>query len=175
MSHPTVTTARAAEIVGVGYEGLRSYLKRGLGGRAGMLPGFHKPGADTHDDPSPRAKWKRFSVPDLCLFRMAKLLIDAGFTFEAANSVVSRQDRWSAFAHDRKPVPRLMAIWPPYGDHIIYAPDQMDLLKKALEEAPEIVTLINLGEVHAHVLSALQDQSEPQVAIGNAPDGGEGV
>lgn len=158
MSHPTVTTARAAEIVGVGYEGLRSYLKRGLGGRAGMLPGFHEPGADTHDDPSPRAKWKRFSVPDLCLFRMAKLLIDAGFTFEAANSVVSRQDRWSAFAYDRKPVPRLMAIWPPYGDHIIYEPDQMDLLKKALEEAPEIVTLINLGEVHAHVLAALEGE-----------------
>lgn len=162
MSHPTVTTARAAEIVGVGYEGLRSYLKRGLGGRAGMLPGFHVPGADTHDDPMPRAKWKRFSVPDLCLFRMAKLLMDAGFTFESANSVVSRQDRWSAFAHDRKPVPRMMAIWPPYGDHIIYEPDQMDLLKKALEEAPEIVTLINLGEVHAHVLAALEAEGGAQ-------------
>ncbi|MFM2280681.1 MAG: hypothetical protein RLZZ444_2912 [Pseudomonadota bacterium] len=157
MAHSTVTTARAAEIVGVGYEGLRSYLKRGLGGRVGMPPGFHKPGADTHDDPIPRAKWKRFSVPDLCLFRVAKLLIDAGFTFEAANAVVSRHDRWSAFAHDEKPVHRMMAIWPPYGDHIIYEPDQMDLLQKALNEAPEIVTLINLGEVHAHVLAALPE------------------
>lgn len=159
MAHPTVTTARAAEIVGVGYEGLRSYLKRGLGGRVGMLPGFHKPGADTHDDPIPRAKWKRFSVPDLCLFRIAKLLIDAGFTFEAANAVVSRHDRWSAFAHDEKPVHRVMAIWPPYGDHIIYELDQMDLLQKALKEAPEIVTLINLGEVHAHVLAALPEHA----------------
>lgn len=156
MSHHTVTTARAAEIVGVGYEGLRSYLKRGLGGRAGVLPSFHKSGANTHDDPNPRAKWKRFSVPDLCLFRMAKLLIDAGFPFEAANSVVSRQDLWSAFARARKPVPRLMAIWPPYGDHIIYEPDQMELLKKALEGAPEIVTLVNLGEVYTHVLAALR-------------------
>ncbi|GGD83204.1 hypothetical protein GCM10010990_36600 [Croceicoccus mobilis] len=58
-----------------------------------MLPGFHKPGADTQDDPLPRVKWKRFSVPDLCLFRIAKLLIDAGFTFETANAVVSRHDR----------------------------------------------------------------------------------
>lgn len=33
----TVTTARAAEIVGIGYEGLRSYLKRGLLGRSGVL------------------------------------------------------------------------------------------------------------------------------------------
>ena len=162
MSHLTVTTARAAEIVGVGYEGLRSYLKRGLGGRAGMLPGFHRPGSNIHDASNPRAKWKRFSVPDLCLFRMAKLLINAGFTFEAANSIVSRQDLWSAFARDRKPVPRLMAIWPPYGDHIIYEPDQMELLKKALEEAPEVVTLINLGEVHAHVLAALGSKGSPQ-------------
>jgi hypothetical protein len=122
-----------------------------------MLSGFHKPGADTHDDPTPRVKWKRFSVPDLCLFRIARLLIDAGFTFDAANSVVSRQDLWSAFARDEKPVHRLMAIWPPYGDHITYESDQMDLLKKALDDAPEIVTLINLGEVHAHVLPALRD------------------
>ncbi|GGD83198.1 hypothetical protein [Croceicoccus mobilis] len=52
-----------------------------------------------------------------------------------------------------------MAIWPPYGDHIIYEPDQMDLLQKALKEAPEIVTLINLGEVHAHVLAALPENA----------------
>lgn len=160
MDNTTVTTARAAEIVGVGYEGLRSYLKRGLGGRVGMLPGFHRPGADTHDDPMPRAKWKRFSIPDLCLFRMAKLLIDAGFTFDAANSVVSRHDRWSAFAHDKEPVHRVMAIWPPYGDHVIYEPDQMDLLQKALKDAPEIVTLVNLGEVHAYVLAALNEGAD---------------
>lgn len=92
---------------------------------------------------------------------MAKLLINAGFAFEAANSIVSRQDLWSAFARDRKPVPRLMAIWPPYGDHIIYEPDQMELLKKALEEAPEVVTLINLGEVHTHVLTALGSEGNP--------------
>lgn len=49
-----------------------------------------------------------------------------------------------------------------YGDHIIYEPDQMDLLKKALEEASEIVTLINLGEVHAHVLAALKGEGGPQ-------------
>lgn len=158
MPHPTVTTARAAEIVGIGYEGLRSYLKRGLGGRVGMLPGFHKPGADTHDDPIPRAKWKRFSVPNLCLFRMAKILIDAGFTFEAANAVVSYHDRWSQFTHDNQPVNRIMAVWPPYGDHIVYEPDQIDLLKTALEDAPEIVTIVNLGKVHAHVLNELREE-----------------
>ena len=53
-------------------------------------------------------------------------------------------------------------MWPPYGAHIIYEPDQMELLKKALEAAPEIVTLINLGEVHAHVLAALGSKGNPQ-------------
>lgn len=54
---PRVSSAQAAEIVGIGYEGFRSYLKRGLLGRVGMLPGFHRAGADTRDDPAPRAKW----------------------------------------------------------------------------------------------------------------------
>lgn len=157
MHRPTVTTARAAEIVGIGYEGFRSYLKRGLGGRVGMLPGFHKPGADTFDVPAPRAGWKRFNVSDLCLFRVAKLLMDAGFTFDAANSVVSRHEHWAAFTYDSGPVHRMLAIWPPYGDHIVYEPDQLELLKKALEAAPEIVTLINLGAAHEHVLAALQE------------------
>lgn len=162
MTRPTVTTARAAEIVGLGYEGLRSYLKRGLGGRVGMMPGFHKPGAATRDDPSPRAKWTRFNVSDLCLFRLAKLLIDAGLTFEAANSVVSRNDLWSKFTHDEAPVHRVLAIWPPYGDHAIYEANQMGLLEKILLEAPVVVTIIDLGKVHAHVLSALSDESSPQ-------------
>lgn len=157
MHRPTVTTARAAEIVGIGYEGFRSYLKRGLGGRVGMLPGFHRPGADTFDDPAPRAKWKRFNVSDLCLFRVAKLLMDAGFSFDAANSVVSRHEHWAAFTYDSAPVHRMLAIWPPYGDHIVYEPDQLELLKKALEAAPEIVTLINLGAAHEHVLAALKE------------------
>jgi hypothetical protein len=36
----TVTTAKAAEIVSIGYEGLRSYLKRGLLGSSGLLAPF---------------------------------------------------------------------------------------------------------------------------------------
>jgi hypothetical protein len=156
MPSPTVTSALAAEIVGIGYEGFRSYLKRGLGGRVGMLSGVHKPGADTQDDPTPRSKWKRFGVSDLCLFRVAKLLMDAGFSFEAANSVVSRHQHWAAFTYDGIPVHRMLAIWPPYGDHIVYEADQLDMLKAALEEAPEIVTLINLGAAHEHVLAALR-------------------
>ena len=156
MIQKSVTTARAAEIVGLGYEGLRSYLKRGLGGRTGMLPGFHQPGADTHDDPISRAKWMRFSFPSLCMFRTAKLLIDAGFSFEQANGVVSQHDIWSNFAHDQRPVDRLMAVWPPYGDHIIYHPEEIELLYKALRAAPEIVTIINLGKVFSYVRDALR-------------------
>lgn len=60
-----------------------------------------------------------------------------------------------------------MAIWQPYGDHIIYAPDQLSLLKEALEEASEVVTLVNLGAVHAHVLTALRVAEEPS-ALGLA-------
>lgn len=93
MELPAVTSARAAEIVGVGYEGFRSYLKRGLLGRVGMLPSFHAPGSATTDDPAPRSGWKTFSMADLCLMRIAKMLMDSGFSFVSANAVVSLPHR----------------------------------------------------------------------------------
>ncbi|GGD83209.1 hypothetical protein [Croceicoccus mobilis] len=48
MTHPTVTTARAAEIVGVGYEVLRSYLKRVSAVTSGCFP------ASTSRAPTPK-------------------------------------------------------------------------------------------------------------------------
>lgn len=154
---PAVTTTRAAEIVGIGYEGLRSYLKRGLLGRVGLLPGFHAPGADTNDRPTPRAGWTRYAFTDLCLMRVAKMLIDAGFSFESANAVVSRHDLWSPLAHDQQPTTRFLLVWPPYADHIIYSRDDLKHLADDVEKvsARGAFTLINLGEVQRHVRDAL--------------------
>lgn len=152
-----VTTTRAAEIVGIGYEGLRSYLKRGLLGRVGLLPGFHAPGAETSDQPAPRAGWTRYGFTDLCLMRVAKMLIDAGFSFESANSVVSQHQLWSPLAQDDQPTPRYLLIWPPYADHIIYGRDDLKHLADDIEKvsAQATFTLVSLGDVQRHVRDAL--------------------
>jgi hypothetical protein len=155
---PSVTSARGAEIVGVGYEGFRSYLKRGLLGRTCMLPGFHRPGAASFDPPTPRAGWKRFDFADLCLMRIAKLLMEAGFSFADANAIVSQDNLWRRIAHDREPIDRYLLVWPPYGDFMLFEPDGMHHLPKRLKEANAtglVVTLINLGDVERHVAGRL--------------------
>ncbi len=154
---PRVSSAAGANITGIGYEGFRSYLKRGLLGRVGMLPGFHRAGADTHDDPAPRRQWMSFGFADLCLMRTAKLLMDVGFTFRSANEIVSRDSLWRSMAHDTEPVDRFLLVWPPYGDHIVFEPGELHHLPARLEEAKAHgpVTLLNLGDVQRHVADGL--------------------
>lgn len=156
---PRVSSARAAEVVDVGYEGFRSYLKRGLLGRVGMLPGFHRAGSDTQDDPAPRGKWMMFGFADLCLMRIAKLLMEAGFSFDSANSVVSRHEIWSRMAHDTEPTERYLLIWPPYGDHIIFEPHDLHHLPGRIKEAKAqgVFTLLNLGDVQRYVAGKLAE------------------
>jgi hypothetical protein len=152
-----VSSARAAQIVGVGYEGFRSYLKRGLLGRVGMLPGFHAPGAGTSDDPSPRSGWKKFGLADLTLMRLAKMLMDAGYAFTSANSVVSRQELWSLLQHELAGGHHFLLVWPPYGDHILFGPEDFHHLPDRMAEAGAqgVTTLINLADVQREVAQAL--------------------
>jgi hypothetical protein len=153
---PRISSARAAQIVDVGYEGFRSYLKRGLLGRVGMLPGFHR-GAETHDELAPRSGWMTFGFADLCLMRVAKLLMDAGFSFSSANSIVSQHEIWLRMAHDEQPVDRYLLVWPPYGDHIIFDPGDVSHLPRRLGEARArgVFTLLNLGDVQRYVAEQL--------------------
>jgi len=162
MNEQRVSSARASEIVGVGYEGFRSYLKRGLLGRVGMLPGFHAPRAATSDDPSPRAGWQMFGFVDLCLMRLAKMLMDNGFSFASANAVVSQHELWDRFRFDHEPVDRFLLLWPPYGDHIVFEPSELGLLPARMKEAEAhgVATLINLGDVQRHVAGKLAGEAD---------------
>ena len=151
---PRVKTEAAARIVGVGYEGFRSYLKRGILGRTGLLPSFHVPGADTFDDPKPRAAWSRFDFSSLCLIRTAKILMDSGYSYEKANSVVSNYRHWSKLAHDHVPTLRYLMVWPPYGDNILFEGDEIKFISDRLLEignAQGPVSIINLEQIQEHV------------------------
>ena len=161
MNEQRVSSARASEIVGVGYEGFRSYLKRGLLGRVGMLPGFHAPGGAISDDPAPRAGWQMFGFVDLCLMRLAKMLMDTGFSFNSANSVVSQHELWDRFRFDGEPIDRYLLLWPPYGDHIVFEPSDLGFLPARIKEveAHGVTTLINLGDVQRHVAGMLADKA----------------
>lgn len=163
MDLPRVTSARAADIVGVGYEGFRAYLKRGLLGRVGMLPGFHRGDRATSDDPAPRNKWMTFGFADLCLMRIAKLLMDAGYTFTAANAAVSQHEIWSKIQHDEAPQERFLLMWGQYGDHIVFDTADLQHLPSRLAEveARGAFVLLNLGDVQRHVAELLTVSQAP--------------
>ncbi len=98
-----------------------------------------------------------FGFADLCLMRIAKLLMDAGFSFESANAVVSQDQIWTRMAHDNVPVDRFLLIWPPYGDHILFDPQELHHLFDRVQEASAhgVINLLNLGDMQRYVLGKL--------------------
>jgi hypothetical protein len=144
---PTVTTARAAEIVSIGYEGLRSYLKRGLLGSGGLMAPFVHRDAPAPDLSRARAKWTRFGVVDLCLIRLAKQLIDLGLSFRA-------------YSHPRGLPGATLMTWPPHYDFIVFAGDDLRHLPNRLGEAGDVAVLVQLDRIADHVRAAM-DGDEP--------------
>ncbi len=153
---PTVTTARAAEIVIIGYEGLRSYLKRGLLGSSGMLAPFVHRDAPAPDLSRVRAKWKRFGLVDLCLIRLAKQLIDLGLSFDQANGIASREDVRRIFSDGWFLSGATLMTWPPHYDFILFVGDDMRHLPERLREAGDVAVLAQLDRIAEHVRSAIQ-------------------
>lgn len=151
----TVTTAKAAEIIGIGYEGLRSYLKRGLLGSSGVLPPLVSGISPAPDLTSIRSTWKRFGFTDLCLMRLAKQLIDLGLNFDQANSLVSREDLRPLFREQAEVTRAILICWPPHYDFMLFAHDELHLLPIRLAEAGDLAIVIKLGAIVTHTRRAL--------------------
>jgi len=151
----TVTTAKAAEIVAIGYEGLRSYLKRGLLGSSGLMAPFVHRDSPAPDLSRVRVKWKRFGLVDLCLMRLAKQLIDLGLSFEQANGIASRDDVRKVFARDPRAAGTTLMAWPPYYDFILFAGDDLRHLPDRLAEAGDVALLVQLDRIAEHVRSEI--------------------
>jgi len=148
-----VTTATAAQIVGIGYEGLRSYLKRGLLGSSDLLPPFVGRDTPAPDQSNVRAKWRRFGVVDLCLMRLAKLLMDAGLDFAAANTIASNADVRRLFQGGR-PSKELILTWRPFHDFILFGKEDLVHLPNSLADVQRISavnTLIYLAPIWEEV------------------------
>ena len=158
LSSLNVTTAQAAEIVGIGYEGLRTYLKRGLLGSSGLMSPFVGRDTPAPDLSRVRAKWTRFSFTDLCMMRLAKQLMDSGLPFDAANGIVSNEEVRSYFTARAEANGALLLAWPPHYDNILFARDDFQFLPQRLSELGSmgvVNVLVQLDPIKEHVSEAL--------------------
>jgi hypothetical protein len=92
----TLKTAEAADVAGVGYEGFRTWLKRGLLKANGVLPKFYAPHAPAEIADAKRWRWTAFGYADLCSFRLTKILLDSGLSWEAASSIAGDSVLWKS-------------------------------------------------------------------------------
>lgn len=169
----TVTTARAAEIVGIGYEGLRSYLKRGLLGASGCMPPFVGRDTPAPDLSKMRAGWSRFGFVDLCLMRLAKQLIDLGLSFDQANGIISNQHLRNTF-NQGAPAGAALLVWPPYMDFIPFtSKDDLRYLAERLSEAGPLSLIIQLDQIGKYVRNEMELVSQGQHDKQSAPIGGQ--
>lgn len=150
-----ITTAKAAEIIGIGYEGLRSYLKRGLLGRSGVLPPLVSSDSPAPDLTNIRSTWKRFGFTDLCLMRLAKQLIDLGLNFDQANTVVSHEELRALFRESGAITDAVLMCWPPDYDFMLFKRGDLHLLPLRLEEAGDLAMVIKLGATAKHTRTEL--------------------
>lgn len=88
-------TAQAAEIAGVGYEGLRGWLKRGFMRTTGpVLAKMYARDTPAELTDTKRWKWSEFGFADLCAFRLLRVLLDAGLPWDAASGIASANNLW---------------------------------------------------------------------------------
>lgn len=153
----TVTTAKAAQVIGIGYEGLRSYLKRGLLGSSGFLPPLVGRDAAAPDLTNVRSTWKRFGFTDLCLMRLAKQLIDLGLNFEQANTLVSHEGLRPLFREQAEITDAVLMCWPPHYDFILFKRDDLHLLPLRLDDVGNSALVIKLDATAKHTRTALND------------------
>jgi len=146
----SLRTAQASEVAGVGYEGLRSWLKRGLLKDAGALPKFLAPDKAAEVTDLKRWRWSNFGFADLCSFRLAKLMFDAGLPWEIVEPIVG--NLWRSHEPD-KPEAHFLAIFARSNEYTLYSRNTL-----AVDLASDIVkaewmTLIDLHKLRKDVMT----------------------
>jgi len=161
-----VTTARAAEIVGIGYEGLRSQLKRGLLKNVGTLPPFYGVDAPADEYYAKRWRWSKFGISDLCLMRVAKILMDAGCAFEMANDIISSEELWRWFSHADRDSELYLTVLPAAHSYCLYGPRDYDLITQDHVGYDQGIILLSLGGIYGEVVKAAE---EPDTVAEDGP------
>ncbi len=147
----TVKTAQAAEIAGVGYEGFRSWLKRGLLKETGTLPKFYAAHVVAEVADAKRWRWSAFGFADLCSFRLTKLMLDAGLPWNTASSVAGNETLWHSH-HSGTGNMQYLAVFPKSNQYTLYSPETLaaDLANGTIKH--DWMTLFDLHQLRESVV-----------------------
>ena len=145
-----VKTAQAAEIAGVGYEGFRSWLKRGLPKDTGILPKFYASDAPAEIADAKRWRWSSFGVADLYSFGLTKLMLESGLPWSMVCSVASDERLWRS--HRSGSNVRYVAVFSRSDQYTLYTPDELtaDLTSGTVKH--DWMTLFDLHELRRNVV-----------------------
>lgn len=94
-----VTVQKAAELSGWATNSLRAALRSeptrpGLLKTTGMVPKLYAKEHPAEELDAKRWTWSRFGLRDICSFRLARCLLDAGLSFDSANGIASDENIW---------------------------------------------------------------------------------
>jgi len=147
----TVKTAQAADVAGIGYEGFRTWLKRGLLKPTGTLPKFYAPDAPAEIADAKRWRWSSFGFADLCSFRLTKILLDAGLSWEVVNSIVSDHGLWQSHRSDN-PASRYLAVFQGTSQWTLYSAETLATDLNTGTIRSDWMTLVDLHELRQNVV-----------------------
>ncbi len=135
------TTSEAAAIIGVGYETLRNWLKRGLLAHAGEQ----------------ERTWRRYDEADLCCLQLMKEGLAAGICTETMLDVCDDRELQRAFerlcARDKQTSfgqPQYVLVWATLPEALfMLAPAQA--IPHELASNPAPMTVFDLSYIHSTV------------------------
>ncbi len=147
----SVKTSQAAEIAGVGYEGFRSWLKRGLLQETGTLPKLYAAHVPAEVADAKRWRWAAFGFADLCSFRLTKLMLDAGLPWGMASAIASDETLWRSHDSEAGNV-RYVAAFPKSNQYTLYSPETLaaDLANGTVKH--DWMTLFDLHQLRDSVV-----------------------
>ncbi|MFT8491021.1 MAG: hypothetical protein ABF672_10800 [Gluconobacter oxydans] len=146
-----IKTAQAAAVVGISYEGFRTWLKKGLLKSTGRLPEFSAPEEPAKIDDAKRWKWSEFGFADLCSLRIAKLLLDAGQSWEMALTVTGEQKLWESHRNSFREYDYLI-LFPTDRSYSFCPPDELNQNIEQLKAEKVALYVINVQQLRQSTL-----------------------
>ncbi|WP_046901556.1 hypothetical protein [Gluconobacter oxydans] len=146
-----IKTAQAADVVGISYEGFRTWLKKGLLKSTGRLPEFSAPEVPAKIADAKRWKWSEFGFSDLCSFRAAKFLLDAGRPWHDVVAITSSEEFWRSHRSLAEEHAYLI-LFPTDGSYIFCSQETLDHNIEQLKAENVALYLINLQQLRQNTL-----------------------